>query len=85
MHVSLTPQLEEMVRRNVDSGLYKLASDVVREALRLLRERDGLKVMRLEELRKQIHKGLDSGPATPINFTQIKERGRKRLAEHQGD
>ena len=85
MHLSLTPQLGEMVRRKVESGLYTSASEVVREALRLLGERDGLKEMRLEELRKEIQKGLDSGPATPIDFAQIKERGRQRIAERQDD
>ncbi len=42
MNVSLTPRLEEYVRRKVADGLYNNASEVVREALRLLVERDGL-------------------------------------------
>lgn len=43
MNVSLTPELEQYIRRKVDSGLYSNASEVVREALRLLvgRERSG--------------------------------------------
>jgi antitoxin ParD1/3/4 len=36
MHVSLTPQLEKMVKKKVDSGLYNNASEVIREALRLV-------------------------------------------------
>ncbi len=36
MNINLTPQLEEMVRQKVNSGLYTSASEVVREALRLL-------------------------------------------------
>jgi len=36
MNVSLTPELERYIRRKVDSGLYGNASEVVREALRLL-------------------------------------------------
>jgi predicted nucleotidyltransferase len=36
MNVSLTPELEQYIRRKVDSGLYSNASEVVREALRLL-------------------------------------------------
>ncbi len=35
MHVSLTPELERMVKSKVQSGLYNNASEVVREALRL--------------------------------------------------
>lgn len=44
MNVSLTPRLEEFVRRKVASGLYNNASEVVREALRLLVEREGTAV-----------------------------------------
>lgn len=36
MNVSLTPELEQYIRHKVDSGLYGNASEVVREALRLL-------------------------------------------------
>jgi len=35
MHVSLTPELEKMVRQKVETGLYNNASEVIREALRL--------------------------------------------------
>ena len=36
MHVSLTPELEKMVKQKVDSGLYNNASEVIREALRVV-------------------------------------------------
>ena len=79
MNVSLTPKLEEMVRQKVDSGLYNSASEVVREALRLLEERDRLREMRLQDLRNEIQKGLDSGPAGPIDIEAIKSKGRELL------
>jgi antitoxin ParD1/3/4 len=40
MNVSLTTKLEELVNEKVRSGLYHTASEVVREALRLLKLRD---------------------------------------------
>ena len=40
MNVSLTPELEKLVEEKVRSGLYQTASEVVREALRLLKLRD---------------------------------------------
>ena len=43
MNVSLTPTLEAFVRRKVDSGLYNHASEVMREALRLLVERENVR------------------------------------------
>jgi uncharacterized protein len=41
MNVSLTPELEQYIRGKVESGLYSNASEVVREALRLLVGREG--------------------------------------------
>lgn len=83
MNISLTPQLEALVKHKVDSGLYGSASEVMREALRLLEERDHIQAMRLEALRTEIQKGYDSGEATPLDIDAIKARGRKRLAAEQ--
>lgn len=52
MNVSLTPELEQYIRRKVDSGLYSNASEVVREALRLLLGREGGVAGRSERERK---------------------------------
>ena len=41
MNVSLTPELAELVKRKVSTGLYGNSSEVVRAALRLMVERDG--------------------------------------------
>lgn len=84
MNISLTPHLEELVKGKVESGLYNSASEVMREALRLLEERDQLRELRLKELRREIQKGINSGASTPLDMEEIKERGRKRLAAQQG-
>jgi antitoxin ParD1/3/4 len=65
MNVNLTPQLEAWVQQKVAAGRYNNASEVVREALRLLEERDQEREARLQGLRQAIHEGLDSGPAEP--------------------
>jgi len=83
MNISLPPQLENLVKNKVESGLYSSASEVLREALQLLEERDQLDKLRFEALRGDIQKGLDSGEATPLDIEAIKERGRKRLAAQQ--
>jgi antitoxin ParD1/3/4 len=80
MNVNLTPQLEEMVRHKVDSGLYTSASEVVREALRLMEERDRLREARLEQLRQDIREGLESGPAKPWDPERVKREGRAQRA-----
>jgi antitoxin ParD1/3/4 len=83
MAISLPPQLENLVANKVESGLYSSASEVLREALQLLEERDQLRKLRFEALRNDIQKGLDSGEATPLDIDAIKEQGRERLASLQ--
>lgn len=55
MNVSLTPELERLVNDKVATGLYQTASEVVREALRLLKDRD----QEREYLRSDVRAGLD--------------------------
>lgn len=59
MNVSLTPELEQVINFKVQSGLYNSASEVVREGLRLLQQRDEIRELKLESLRKEIQKGID--------------------------
>ena len=61
MNVSLTPKLESFVKAKVKTGDYNNASEVVREALRLLqREDEGLHERKVARLRKEIQAGVDS-------------------------
>ena len=86
MNVSLTPELEKLISDRVASGRYHSASEVVREALRMLEQQQELYQARLEQLRKELDIGieqLDRGenvPFTADTVRQIKTRGRKRLA-----
>lgn len=87
MNVSLTPQLEELIAKKVETGLYGSASEVVREALRLLDEQDRLRALRLQDLRDEIALGikdLDEGRSVIFNEDTVRDietEGRKRLAE----
>lgn len=77
MNVSLTKELEKLVSTKVKTGRYLSASEVVREALRLLEERDRLQQLRLAELRREVKKGLDQldrGQGRPLNIGALKER-----------
>ena len=56
MNVSLTQQLEKFVNKQVASGRYQTASEVVREGLRLMQERE----QKLADLRREIQIGLDA-------------------------
>jgi antitoxin ParD1/3/4 len=78
MNVNLTPQLEDMIKKKVASGLYNSASEVVRDALRLMEEQDRVRAAKLEQLRQDIRAGLNSGESTPWDPEEIKCEGRKR-------
>ncbi len=75
MNVSLTPELERFVTDKVDTGLYQTASEVVREALRLLKDRD----MERELLRVDVQAGLKQGASG--RATRFDKAAGRRLAE----
>jgi len=58
---------ERFVRRQIESGRYTSASEVVREALRLLEEREELREAQIKNLRAQLQEGIDSGPGIPAD------------------
>ena len=55
-----TPKLEEFVSAKVESGRYNSASEVVREALRLLEEHDQARAVQLGEFNHEIGRRLAS-------------------------
>ena len=83
MNVSLTPELESFVRGLVETGRYSSASEVVREALRLVEEREQLRRIRIDALRDEIQKGiedLEAGRVVEWDAEAAKERLRRQLA-----
>lgn len=60
MNVSITPELEQFVQNKVQSGMYNSASELIREALRLLAERDLLQQKRIAAMDAFIQAGFDS-------------------------
>jgi antitoxin ParD1/3/4 len=60
MNVSLTPELEKFVSAKVGSGRYNSASEVVREALRLLEEHDSARAVQLAEFNEELGRRLAS-------------------------
>ncbi|MGB5037772.1 MAG: type II toxin-antitoxin system ParD family antitoxin [Blastocatellia bacterium] len=83
MNVSLTQDLEQYINTKVATGMYRSASEVVREGLRLLKERDEMHQFRLGEMRRQIAEGLDQldrGERIPAErvIEELRERSRNR-------
>jgi antitoxin ParD1/3/4 len=78
MNVNLTPQLEELVRAKVATGMYNSASEVVRDALRLMVQNDQVHEVKLEQLRQEIKLGLNSGDASTWDAASFKQQARQR-------
>jgi len=87
MNVSLTRELEQLVADKLKTGMYQTASEVIREGLRLLKERDE----HMAQLRADIRAGFDAidrgeyddydERTTTRLADDIKRRGRRRLRE----
>ena len=83
MNVSLTPELEHFVQSKVTTGRYSSASEVVREALRLLEDHDKARGAQLEEFRAETDRRLASlnrgeGLDGENVFAKIRERSNSR-------
>ena len=79
MNVSLTPKLENFVKAKVKTGDYNNASEVVREAVRLLQAQDASRKIELAALKRAIRDGERSGAPIPWDPEVIKDRARKRV------
>jgi len=75
---------EQLIKELVDSGRYSTASEVMREGLRLVEEREQRRTAKLEALRAEIQKGLDSGPAEEFEPGDLIERVKARGRQHLG-
>ena len=89
MNVSLTPELEKFVSKEVDSGLYQTASEVVRAGLRRLKEEHETRVGRppatLDELESQLVQAVGSlNAGRGVNGETVFRRLRKRMKEARG-
>jgi len=84
MNVSLTPELEEFVSAKVESGRYNSASEVVREALRLLEEHDQARAAQIAEFNQELGRrlaSLDRGET--VNPAEARARLQRRSAQRR--
>jgi antitoxin ParD1/3/4 len=83
---TLPPDLATFVQDKVASGTYETENEVIREALRLLRERDQVREMRLAALRGEIQVALDEsarGQVAPLDMAEIKRTAAESFAQNE--
>jgi antitoxin ParD1/3/4 len=88
MNVNLGPAFDQFIADLLNTGLYQSQSEIVREGLRLLMDREQLKQLRIDELRREVAVGsaqadrgefVDSGEA----FKRIRAKSAQRRAAMQ--
>ncbi len=79
---SIGTHYEAFAKKLVASGRYASVSEVLRDGLRLMEEREALREWKLSELKKAIQEGIDSGPSEDWEDAEaIKSEGRRILAK----
>lgn len=63
LSIALPPEMANLLREAVESGEYASASEVVRDALRAWKRKRRLETLEVEELRRLVQEGMESGPA----------------------
>jgi antitoxin ParD1/3/4 len=85
MNVSLTPELEKYVQSKVESGRYTSASEVVREALRLLEQKEQ-REQQLREFQAELDRRIAEADAGDLIdgeevFSRLREKSRLRRSK----
>ena len=72
--VALPHDMVEAIREAVDSGDYATTSEVIRDAVRDWRLKRRVEAMDLDDLRRLVQEGIDSGPSIPAEevFAKLK-------------
>ena len=87
MNVSLKPELEKFIADKVQRGQYADASDMVNEALEMLREQEEFTPAYEAYLRREVQQGiaqLDRGEHCDFDAEKIIAEERRKLAGEKG-
>lgn len=81
MNITLGSEFERRISEKVDSGLYTSSSEVIRDGLRLLFEKDTKQTRQLEVLRQEVSRGfvqLEEGKFADRNVMDIFDQAQKK-------
>lgn len=87
LNIFLPPELEQFVAQEVENGAYHTPSEVIRDGLLLLKEREEIRRLRLEELRKQIAVGIEQADRGELIdgaevFARLREKSRQNNGQN---
>jgi len=83
MTIELSREQEALIEKQLATGRYGSRAEVIAEALELLDDDTHLEQIKLNRLRAEIQKGLDSGDPKPLEMDTIKAEARRRHNKRQ--
>ena len=83
MNVNLTPEMADFVSRELSSGDYASASELVRDALRILRRDRDVEAQKVEILRRKLDVGLEQAERGEFSSRSVAEIAASVLAESE--
>ncbi len=74
--IALPPEMVTFLRSTVATGEYASASEIVREALRAWRLKRRFEALEIDELRRLVQEGAESGPGidAELVFSRLKKK-----------
>lgn len=75
---------EQFIKDQLQQGRYASASEVIRNGLRALEDREKLRALKLEALRADIQQGINSGPSRPLQHVSTELQARYQNWVEQG-
>jgi antitoxin ParD1/3/4 len=82
--VALGNHFEDFIKQQLASGRFNNTSEVIREGLRMLEDQEKLRQLKLEVLRSEIMKGVNSGSTKPADEVLDRlEKKYRKMAERE--
>jgi len=86
MHISLTPELEQFIDNQLESGKYASADEVILAGLRLLEEQERIYKGRFAELQREIRLGMEAAEQGEVIdgetvFRELQQKLQQRRAQ----
>jgi len=78
--VALTGEQLAALKSAIDAGEYATTSEIVREAIRDWQFKRELRQEDIQRLRRLWDEGKASGPPQPIDFDELRQEARRKLA-----
>lgn len=75
---------EQFIKGQIQQGRYASASEVIRDGLRALEDREMFRAAKLEALRADIQQGINSGPGRPVQNVAAELQARYQNWAEQG-